>query len=112
VGALVLVVLAGAWLALGLLQARQDLQAGAAAVRADLATAEAAWADGQDDQAAEAVGAAERRLEAAAAVPDRRELRIVARLPLLSGGADDTRRLLAELTAEVKQLRSALDLRG
>jgi hypothetical protein len=36
----------------------------------------------------------------------------VAHLPLLSRNADDTRRLLAELTAELERTRDALDLRG
>jgi hypothetical protein len=111
-GVLVLLILAGAWLALGLLEARRDLQVGAAAVRSELATAEAAWATGQDEQATQAVRAAERSLEVAATVGDRRELRIVANLPLLSRNADDTRRLLAELAAELERTRGALDLRG
>jgi hypothetical protein len=109
---LVLLILAGAWLALGLFEARRDLQVGAAAVRSELATAETAWAAGQDDQAGQAVAAAERSLEVAATVPDRRELRIVARLPLLSRSADDSRRLLTELSAELERTRGALDLRG
>jgi hypothetical protein len=109
---LVVLILAGAWLALGLFEARRDLQVGAAAVRSELATAETAWAAGHDDQAARAVAAAERSLEVAAAVPDRRELRIVARLPLLSRNADDTRWLLAELSAELERTKGALDLRG
>jgi hypothetical protein len=112
VGVLVVLILAGAWLALGLLEARRDLQVGAAAVRSELATAETAWAAGQDEQATQAVRAAERSLEVAATVPDRRELRIVANLPLLSRNADDTRRLLAELAAELERTRGALDLRG
>jgi hypothetical protein len=110
--ALVLLILAGAWLALGLFEARRDLQVGTAAVRSELATAETAWAAGHDDQAAQAVAAAERSLEVAATVPDRRELRLVARLPLLSRSADDSRRLLAELRAELERTRGALDLRG
>jgi hypothetical protein len=112
VGVLVALILAGAWLALGLLEARRDLQVGAAAVRSELATAETAWAAGQDNRAAQAMRAAERSLEVAATVPDRRELRVVANLPLLSRNADDTRRLLAELSAELERTRGALDLRG
>ena len=111
-GVLVALILAGAWLALGLLEARRDLQVGTAAVRSELATAETAWAAGQDDQAAQAMRAAERSLEVTATVGDRRELRIVANLPLLSRNADDTRRLLAELSAELERTRGALDLRG
>ena len=92
---LVLLVVAAAWLALGLLGARQDLLAAAGAVRFELARAEAAMAAGRTDEAAAAVQAARRSLEVAAAVPDRRELRVAARLPVLSGGVADTRRLLA-----------------
>jgi hypothetical protein len=109
---LVLLIVAGAWLALGLLEARRDLQVGAAAVRSELATAATAWAAGQDDRAVRAVRAAERGLEVAATVPDRRELRVVADLPLLSRNADDSRRLLAELAAELERTKGALDLRG
>jgi hypothetical protein len=92
---LVLLVVAAAWLALGLLGARQDLLAAAGAVRSELARAEAAMAAGRTDEAAAAVQDARRSLEVAAAVPDRRELRVAARLPVLSGGVADTRRLLA-----------------
>jgi hypothetical protein len=109
---LVLLILAGAWLALGLFEARRDLQAGAAAVRSELAAAERARAAGQDNRAVRAVRAAEGSLEVAATVPDRRELRIVADLPLLSRNADDSRRLLAELAAELERTKGALDLRG
>ncbi|HJU01117.1 MAG TPA: hypothetical protein VJ966_07920, partial [Actinomycetes bacterium] len=51
VGVLVLVVLAVAWLALGLLEARRDLQIGAAGVRDELAAAEAALGDGRTAEA-------------------------------------------------------------
>jgi hypothetical protein len=95
VAVLVLLVLAGAWLGFGLLEARQDLQVGAAAVRAELARAEAALADGRPADAAAAVRAARGGLQATAAVADRRELRVAARLPVLAGGVADTRRLLA-----------------
>jgi hypothetical protein len=107
-GVLILLILAGAWLAFGLLEARRDLQVGAAAVRAELAAAQAAAAAGQDAEAGQAVRAAERSLEVAAAVPDRRELRIVAHVPVLAAGVDDTRRLLAELAAELERARGAL----
>jgi hypothetical protein len=107
-GVLVLLILAGAWLAFGLLEARRDLQVGTAAVRAELVAAQAAAAAGQDAEAGQAVRAAERSLEVAAAVPDRRQLRIVAHLPVLAAGIDDTRRLLAELAAELERVRGAL----
>ena len=94
-GVLVVAVLAGAWLALGLFDARRDLQVGGSAVRAELTAAEAALERGQPAEAAAAVQAAERSLAAAATVPDRRELRVAASLPLLSGGVRDTRHLLA-----------------
>jgi hypothetical protein len=92
---LVLLVLAGAWLALGLFEARRDMLVAAAAVRAELTAAEAALERGRPAEAAAAVQAAERSLAVAAAVPDRRELRVAARLPLLSPGVRDTRHLLA-----------------
>jgi len=94
-GLLVLLVLAGAWLALGLIEARRDLLVGAAGVRAELTAAEAALAVGRPDEAAARVRAARSSLQVAAAVPDRPELRVVARLPGLAGGVHDTRRLLA-----------------
>ena len=94
-GVLVLLVLAGAWLALGLFEARRDLLVAAAAVRAELTAAEAALERGRPAEAAAAVQAAERSLAVAAAVPDRRELRVAAGLPLLSPGVRDTRHLLA-----------------
>jgi Protein of unknown function (DUF4012) len=95
VGVLVGLVVLGGWLTLGLLQARQDLLVGAAGVRDELARAEAAVLQGRADQAEAAVQAAERSLAVAAAVPDRREMQVAARLPVLSGGIADTRRLLA-----------------
>jgi hypothetical protein len=85
-GLLVLLLVAGAWLAFGLLEARQDLLVGAAGVRTELARAEAALERGRPAEAGAAMQAARRSLEVAAAVPDRRELRVAARLPVLSGG--------------------------
>jgi hypothetical protein len=96
---LVLLVLAGAWLGFGLLEARQDLLVGAAGVRDELARAEAALGRGRAAEAGAAVEAARRSLEAAAVVAERRELRAAARLPLLSGGVEDMRRLLAAAAA-------------
>jgi hypothetical protein len=95
VGVLVALVLVGGWLGLGLVQARQDLLVAAAGVRDELARTEAALLRGQPDEAGAAVQAAERSLAVAAAVPERPEVRVAARLPLLSGGVADTRRLLA-----------------
>jgi hypothetical protein len=46
-------------------------------------------------EAEAAVQAAQRSLRVAAAVPERREVRVAARLPVLAGGIADTRRLLA-----------------
>ena len=91
----VALVVGGGWLVLGLVEARQDLLVGAAGVRDELARAEAALARGRPEEAGAAVQAAERSLAVAAAVPERRELRVAARLPVLSGGIADTRRLLA-----------------
>jgi Protein of unknown function (DUF4012) len=95
VAVLVAVVLAGGWLGFGLLEARQDLIVGAAGVRAELARAEAALERGQPDAARAAMQAAHRSLAAAAIVSERREVRAAARLPVLSAGVADTRRLLA-----------------
>jgi Protein of unknown function (DUF4012) len=95
VGVLVALVVLGGWLTLGLLQARQDLLVGAAGVRDELARAEAALLQGRPDQAEAAVQAAERSLAVAVEVPERREMQVAARLPVLSGGIADTRRLLA-----------------
>jgi hypothetical protein len=100
-GLLVLLLLVGAWLALGLLDARRDLLVGVAGVRAELTAAEAALVGGRPAEAAARVRAARSSLEAADAVPDRPELRAAARLPVLSGGVADTRRVLtaaADLT--------------
>ncbi|HWC43332.1 MAG TPA: hypothetical protein VHK02_15205 [Actinomycetota bacterium] len=105
-GLLVLVVLAGAWLAIGLFEARRDLQVGAAGVRSELAAAETALADGRTAEAAAHVRAARASLRVAAAVPERPELRVAARLPVLAGGVADTRRLLAaadELTTAAER---------
>jgi Protein of unknown function (DUF4012) len=99
VGLLVLLVLAGAWLGFGLLEARQDLLVGAAGVREELARAEVALGRGRVAEASEAVDAARRSVEAAGVVAERRELRAAARLPLLSGGVEDTRRLVAAAAA-------------
>ena len=99
-----LLILAGAWLALGLLEARQDLQVGGGGVRSELARPRPPGRPARISRR-QAVRAAERSLEVAATVPDRRELRIVANLPLLSRNADDTRRLLAELAAELERTR-------
>ena len=95
VGVLVVVLLAGGWLTLGLMQARQDLLVGAAGVRDELARAEVALARGRPEDAGTAVQAAGRSLAVTATIPERREVRIAARLPVLSGGVADTRRLLA-----------------
>jgi Protein of unknown function (DUF4012) len=95
VAVLVALLLAGGWLTLGLLQARQDLLVGAAGVRDELARAEVALTRGRPEDAGAAVQAAERSLAVAAAVPERPEVRVAARLPVLSGGIADTRRLLA-----------------
>jgi hypothetical protein len=91
----VALVVGGGWLGLGLVEARQDLLVGAAGVRDELARAEAALARGEPEEAGAAVQAAQRSLQVTAAVPERREMRVAARLPVLAGGIADTRRLLA-----------------
>jgi hypothetical protein len=87
IGVLVALVVGAGWLMLGLIEARQDLLVGAAGVRDELARAEAALTRGEPDEAGAAVAAAARSLEVAAAVPERREVRVAARLPVLSGGS-------------------------
>jgi hypothetical protein len=94
-GVVVALVVGGGWLGLGLVEARQDLLVGAAGVRDELARAEAALARGEPEEAGAAVQAAQRSLQVAAAVPERREVRVAARLPVLAGGVADSRRLLA-----------------
>lgn len=91
----VVLAVAAGWLAFGLLEAREDLRVGAAAVQAELVRAEAALGRGDTVAAGAAVQAAGRNLDFVEAVEGRRELRVAARLPLLSGGVGDLRRLLA-----------------
>jgi hypothetical protein len=74
-GVVVALVVGGGWLGLGLVEARQDLLVGAAGVRDELARAEAALARGEPEEAGAAVQAAQRSLQVAAAVPERREVR-------------------------------------
>jgi hypothetical protein len=95
VGVAVLLALAAGWLAFGLLEAREDLAVIAGAVRDDLTRAEAALERGDPTAARAAVRAAGRNLDVAAATIERRELRVAARLPVLSGAVADARHLLA-----------------
>jgi ribosomal protein S7 len=60
---------------------------GAAGVRDELARAEAALARGEPEEAGAAVQAAPRNLQVAAAVPERREVRVAARVLVLAGGS-------------------------
>ena len=92
VGALVAV---GAWLALGLLEARNDLQAGAAGLRTELTRAEAALRRGDPAAATTAIQAASRDIDVAEAAMTRRPMRVAARLPLLGSSVGDARHLLA-----------------
>jgi hypothetical protein len=94
-GALGLLVVAGGWLGLGLLEARQDLRAGASGFRNELTKAEAALRRGDPAAARAAIRAAARNLDGAEAVTARRPMRVAARLPLLSGGVSDANHLLA-----------------
>ena len=95
VGALVALAVAGSWLGLGLLKAREDLRTSASGYRAELTKAEAALRRGDPAAARAAIGAASRNLDAAEAVTARRPMRVAARLPLLSGGVSDANHLLA-----------------
>jgi hypothetical protein len=94
-GVLGLLLLAGGWLALGLLEARQDLQTAAGGFRTELTRAEAALRRGEPDAALAALRAAERDLDVADAVTARHPMRVAARLPLLGTGVDDANHLLA-----------------
>ena len=94
-GALSVVVAVGAWLALGLLQAREDLRVEAAGLRSELVKAHAAVSRGDPAAAKTAIGAASRDLDAAEAVTARRPMRVAARLPLLDRSVSDLEHLLA-----------------
>jgi hypothetical protein len=104
-GALGVVVVAGGWLALGLLQAREDLGVEAIGLRTDLTRAQAALRRGDPDAAKTAIRAASRDLDAAEAITARRPMRVAARLPILGGGVYDVRHLLAA----ARNLTSAAD---
>jgi Protein of unknown function (DUF4012) len=94
-GALVVLVLAGGWLALGLLEARQELRVIVESVRSDLTRAEDALRRGDLGGAEAALRDASRSVEVADAVMKRPPFRVAARLPLLSGGARDAGHLLS-----------------
>jgi Protein of unknown function (DUF4012) len=94
-GALGLLLLGGGWLALGLMEARDDLRTAASGFRTELTRAEAALRRGDPDAARAAVRAADRNLDVADAVTARRPMRVAARLPLLAGGVADADHLLA-----------------
>ena len=86
---------AGGWLGLGLLKAREDLRASASEYRNELTKAEAALRRGDPAAARAAIRAASRNLDAAEAVTARRPMRVAAHLPLLSSGVSDANHLLA-----------------
>jgi Protein of unknown function (DUF4012) len=94
-GALVVVVVGGAWLALGLLQARADLAAEAVGLRTQLTKAEAALRRGDPDAASTAIQVASRNLDVAESITARRPMRVAAHLPVLGGDVSDVRHLLA-----------------
>ena len=94
-GALGVVVIFGVWLALGLLQAREDLGVEGAGLRTELVKAHAALGRGDPAAAKTAIRAASRNLDAAEAVTARRPMRVAARLPVLGGGVSDVEHLLA-----------------
>lgn len=111
-GALVALLLAGGWLALGLLEARQELRLVAGAVRSDLTRAEAALRRGDLGVARAALHDASRSIEVADAVTARPPFRVAARLPLLSGGARDAGRLLSAARELVRAGDHAVLLAG
>jgi hypothetical protein len=94
-GALGVVVVAGGWLALGLLQAREDLGVESIGLRTDLTKAQAALRRGDPDAAKTAIRAASRDLDVAEAITARRPMRVAARLPVLGSGVNDVKHLLA-----------------
>jgi hypothetical protein len=104
-GVLVVVVVAGGWLAFGLLQAREDLGVEASGLRTDLTRAEAALRRGDPDAAKSAIRAGTRHLDVADAITARRPMRVAARLPVLGRGVSDVRHLLAA----ARNLTSAAD---
>jgi Protein of unknown function (DUF4012) len=95
VGTLGVLVLIGGWLALGLLQAREDLRAGATGFRIQLTKAEGALRGGDPAAAKTAIQAASRDLDAAEVTMARPPMRVAARLPVLAGSMGDARHLLA-----------------
>jgi hypothetical protein len=104
-GALAVVAVAGGWLALGLLQAREDLGVEAIGLRTNLTRAHAALRRGDPDAAKTAIRAASRDLDAAEAITARRPMRVAARLPVLGSGVHDVTHLLAA----ARKLTSAAD---
>jgi hypothetical protein len=104
-GALAVVVVAGCWLALGLLQAREDLRVEATGLRTDLTKAQAALRRGDPDAAKTAIRAASRDLDVAEAITARRPMRVAARLPVVGSGVRDVTHLLAA----ARNLTSAAD---
>jgi Protein of unknown function (DUF4012) len=94
-GALGLLAAAGAWLGLGLLDARRDLRAGATGFRTELTRAEGALRRGDPAAAKTAIQAASRDLDTAEETMDRRPMRVAARLPLLGNSVGDASHLLA-----------------
>jgi hypothetical protein len=94
-GALGLLVVAGGWLTVGLLQAREGLRAAATGFRSELTKAEEQLAHGDPEAARTSIRAASRDLDIAEATSARRPMRVAARLPVLSGSVSDVRHLLA-----------------
>jgi Protein of unknown function (DUF4012) len=111
-GTLVALLLAGGWLALGLLEIRQELGLIGGSVRSDLTRAEAALRRGDLGVAGAALRDASRNIEVADAVTERPPFRVAARLPLLSGGARDTGHLLSATRELVRAGDHAVLLSG
>jgi Protein of unknown function (DUF4012) len=111
-GALVALLLAGGWLAIGLFEARQELRLVAGSVRSDLTRAEAALRRGDLGVAGAALRDASLSIEVADAVTERLPFRVAARLPLLSGGARDAGHLLSATRELVRAGDHAVLLAG
>jgi hypothetical protein len=89
-----LLLLFAAWFLLGLLRSADDLDEAAGAARTGLNRVDAALAAGDPVEARRALQAAQGSLGGADAVAGRGQVRLAARLPVLSGAVADLRRLL------------------
>ena len=90
-----LLLAAGAWLALGLLGAARDAKAAATRARADLEVSARALRDGDEQGARRGIRAANLELAKADAAAGRTSVRVAGGLPVVSSPVSDLRHLLA-----------------